>query len=517
MIRCHKSLFPDAKLVFSILVFRRVSRRFGRRRGNGARAGWRRSFRPVGGSRQSPLPDHKFTPERERPGEPRPTAAARCGHSPIAVPHRLQGADAQGLGVPPVILLGCRLGCARLREAMTDRLTITARVQVSFIRANGPTPFAAATQPRHAWPRMQPPGFRPSGARPSRSRDAVPGCLWTEPAVSKIGPGGVSGHHRLGFDPARRRRRDPDRDGMLSPDGPECLRGLQAGGVSLVPVFRASSPSGWGGGRPVLILVSRGRQIAFFISTSLFGSSRPRRILRSPRLTTPDAAAAPERTAAAAIFTSLYWAKPVRTFDSGEPKEVEQMKNFLESCQMNAPLHPARQHPCHCAPSGSQRRGVCRPRWGVSGLCHGASAGAGAVASGPAKRAAGGAPLAGRGAAAGAADAARASARRADRGRGRAGLSGAFGRGGRDPRQPHGAELYRHPPACLAGRGAWRHPLADPPCGTARTQRAARPLAGDGAALGAEPGRCRRSRRAAVAGGTAARTRQAAGRLGGQP
>ena len=204
-------------------------------------------------------------------------------------------------------------------------------------------------------------------------------------------------------------------------------------------------------------------------------------------------------------------------FDSGEPKGVEQRKNFPESCQMNAPLDPARQHPFRCAATGPQRRGICRPRRGVSGLCHGASAGSGAVASGPAKRAAGRAALAGGGAAAGFADAPRPSPRRADRGRGRAGLPGAVSRGGRDPRQPHGVKLHRHPSPRPAGRGAWRHPLADPPRGAARAERPARPLAGDGAAFSAEPGRPGRPRRGLVAGRTAAHPRQAAGHLGGQP
>ena len=204
-------------------------------------------------------------------------------------------------------------------------------------------------------------------------------------------------------------------------------------------------------------------------------------------------------------------------FDSGEPKGVEQRENFSESCQMNAPLDPARQHPLRCAATGPQRRGICGPRRGVSGLCHGASAGSGAVASGPAKRTAGRSALAGRGVAAGFADAPRPSPRRADRGRGRAGLPGAVCRGGRDPRQPHSVKLHRHSSPRPAGRGAWRHALADPARGAGRTERPARPLAGDGAALGIECGRSRRPRSGAVAGRTAAFARQAARRMGGRP
>ena len=184
---------------------------------------------------------------------------------------------------------------------------------------------------------------------------------------------------------------------------------------------------------------------------------------------------------------------------------------------MNERPDPARQFSRRCAPPGQQRRGICGCRRGVSGLCHGPSARAGAVASGPAKRAPGRAALAGGGAAAGASDAARPSPRRAGRGRGRAGLPGAVSRGGRDPRQPHGFEFHRHPPPCPAGRGAWRHALADPARGAGRTECPARPLAGDGAALGVECGRSRRPRSGAVAGRTAAFARQAARRMGGRP
>lgn len=184
---------------------------------------------------------------------------------------------------------------------------------------------------------------------------------------------------------------------------------------------------------------------------------------------------------------------------------------------MNAPLDPAREHPARCAATGPQRRGFCRPRRGLSGLCHGASGWAGAVAAGPAKRAAGRSAPADRIAAPGAADAPRPSARRADRGGRRTGLPGAFGGGGGNSWQSHGAQLYRQPAAGAAGGQPWRHSLADPSCRAARTQRAARPLAGDDAAFGAEPGRCGRTRRGPVAGRIAAVARQAPRRLGGQP
>lgn len=175
--------------------------------------------------------------------------------------------------------------------------------------------------------------------------------------------------------------------------------------------------------------------------------------------------------------------------------------------------------PCFSGtPTGVQQRGACRPGRGVPGVCHGPSARAGSVVAGPPKRAAGRASLAGGHAAGGASDAAKSSSRRIDRSRGRARLSLALRRRGRDPRRPFGAEFHRHPPPCPAGRGAWCHTLADPARrARARTERIARPLAGQRVALDPPSRRSCRTGAPALAGGTSSLAQQAPRHLGSQP